>query len=110
VQATANLSGDSQAWIKSQLGQTHYGAFVRKPSFALIPGLGTYSAGCDGGGTCRATGTVQRIPFADPGTFNLTLRVTTSGTQFMGMPITQPRNLSADGKLQVYVTLPALIP
>ena len=110
VQATANLSGDSQAWIKSQLGQTHYGAFVRKPSFALIPGLGTYSAGCDGGGTCRATGTVQRIPFADPGTFNLKLQVTTSGTQFMGMPITQPRNLSADGKLQVYVTLPALIP
>jgi hypothetical protein len=36
--------------------------------------------------------------------------VTTSGTQFMGMPITQSRNLSADGKLQVYVTLPALIP
>jgi hypothetical protein len=66
VQATASLSGDSQAWIKSQLGQTHYGAYVRKPSFALIPGLGTYSASCDGGGTCRANGTVQRIPFADP--------------------------------------------
>lgn len=110
VQATASLSGDSQAWIKSHLGQTHYGAFIHHPSFNLIPGLGTYSTGCDGGGTCRASGTVQRVPFADPGTFNLKLLATTSGTQFMGMPITQPRNLSADGTLQVYVTLPALIP
>lgn len=110
VQATASLSGDSQAWIKSHLGQTHYGAYIHNPSFQLIPGLGSYSASCDGGGTCRATGTVQKVPFADPGTFNLKLLATTSGTQFMGMPITQPRSLSADGKLQVYVTLPALIP
>jgi hypothetical protein len=51
-----------------------------------------------------------RIPFADPGTFDLKLRGMTSGTRFMGMPITQPRVLSTDGTLQVYVTLPALVP
>jgi hypothetical protein len=110
VQATASLSGDSKAWIQSQLGQTHYGAFIHQESFTLIPGYGNWSGGCDGGGTCRATGTALRVPFADPGTFELRMRGMTRGTSFMGMPITQPRNLSADGTLQVYVTLPALVP
>lgn len=110
LQATANLSADSKAWIQSKLGQTHYGAYIHQESFTLIPGLGTWSGGCDGGGTCRANGTALRIPFADPGTFELRLRGMTTGTSFMGMPITQPRTLSADGTLQVYVTLPALIP
>lgn len=110
LQVTASLSADSKAWIVSKLGQTHYGAFVHQESFTLIPGIGTWSGGCDGGGTCTAVGNALRIPFADPGTFDLKLRGTTRGTNFMGMPITQPRNLSADGKLQVYVTLPALVP
>lgn len=110
VQATASLSGDSKAWIQSQLGQTHYGAFIHQESFTLIPGYGNWSGGCDGGGTCRANGTALRVPFADPGTFELRMRGMTRGTSFMGMPITQPRNLSADGTLQVYVTLPALVP
>lgn len=110
LQATASLSGDSKAWIQSQLGQTHYGAFIHQESFTLIPGYGNWSGGCDGGGTCRATGTALRVPFADPGTFELRMRGMTRGTSFMGMPITQPRNLSADGSLKVYVTLPALVP
>jgi hypothetical protein len=110
LQATASLSAASKSWIQSKLGQTHYGAYVHQESFTLIPGIGTWSGGCDGGGTCRATGTALRIPFADPGTFDLKLRGMTSGTRFMGMPITQPRVLSADGTLQVYVTLPALVP
>jgi hypothetical protein len=110
VQATASLSGDSKAWIQSQLGQTHYGAFIHQESFTLIPGYGNWSGGCDGGGTCRATGMALRVPFADPGTFILAMRGVTKGTSFMGMPITQPRNLSADGTFKVYVTLPALVP
>lgn len=110
VLATANLSADSKAWITSKLGQTHYGAYIHRESFALIPGIGSWSGGCNGGGTCTATGTALNIPFADPGTFDLRLRATTRGASFMGMPITQPRNISVDGKLQVYVTLPALVP
>jgi len=109
VQATASLSSESKSWILSKLGQTHYGAYVHQESFTLIPGVGSWSGGC-GGGTCTATGNALRIPFADPGTFDLKLRATTRGASFMGMPITQPRNISADGKLQVYVTLPALVP
>ena len=110
VQATATLSADSKAWITGKLGQTHYGAHVYQESFALIPGFTSWSGGCNGGGTCTATGTALQVPFADPGTFDLKLRATTRGTSFMGMPITQPRTISADGTLQVYVTLPALIP
>jgi hypothetical protein len=52
----------------------------------------------------------MKVPFADPGTFDLRLNVLTTGTRFRGIPITQPRQLSAAGKLQVYVTLPALVP
>jgi hypothetical protein len=109
LQATATLDGASKAWITSQLGQTHYGAYIHKESFDLVPGFTTWSGGCSGG-TCTAVANALRIPFADPGKFNLKLRVTTSGTQFRGVTITQPRNLSAAGEMQVYVTLPALVP
>lgn len=107
--ATATLDGSSKAWIISQLGQTHYGAYIHKESFALVPGITNWSGGCSGG-TCTATANALKVPFADPGKFNLKLRVTTTGTQFRGVTITQPRSLSADGELQVYVTLPALVP
>jgi hypothetical protein len=110
VQATASLSADSKAWIISKLGQTHYGAYIHQESFTLIPGLTSWSGGCNGGGICTAMGTALQVPFADPGTFDLKLRATTRGTSFMGMSITQPRTISEDGTLQVYVTLPALIP
>jgi hypothetical protein len=107
--ATAALDGNSQAWISGQLGQTHYEAYVHQAGFSLVPGQGSWTGGCDGGGTCSARGQALRVPFADPGTFNLRLDVTTSGTQFNGVSITPPRQLSASGKLQVYVTLPALV-
>jgi hypothetical protein len=109
LQATATLDGASKAWITGQLGQTHYGASVHKESFALVPGFTTWSGSCSGG-TCTAVANALKVPFADPGKFNLKLRVTTTGTQFRGVTITQPRNLSTDGELQVYVTLPALVP
>lgn len=110
LQATASLSAESKAWIVSTLGQTHYGAYIHQESFTLIPGIGSWSGSCDGGETCIAVGNALKVPFADPGTFDLKLRGKTQGSSFMGMPITQPRDLSADGKLQVYVTLPALVP
>jgi hypothetical protein len=110
VMATATLDGGSKGWIVGDLGQTHYGAFVHNPSFNLIPGYGKWSGGCSGGGTCTATGQALKVPFADPGTFSLSLKATTKGTRFQGTQITKPRNLAAEGKLQVYVTLPALVP
>ena len=110
LQATANLSAASKAWITGQLGQTHYGAHVYRESFTLIPGFANWSGSCNAGGTCTATGTALQVPFADPGTFNLKLRATSRGTSFRGKTITQPRTISADGEFQVYVTLPALIP
>lgn len=110
LQATAALDAASQSWITGKLGQTHYEAYIHQASFNLIPGMGTWSGGCDGGGTCTATGQALKVPFADPGTFNLRLEVVTTGTHFRGIPITQPRRASADGSMQVYVTLPALVP
>jgi hypothetical protein len=110
LQATAALDSASASWITGKLGQTHYGAYIHRAYFTLIPGLGSWAGGCDGGGTCRANGQVLRIPFADPGTFNLHMSAVTSGTRFKGITITRPRQVSADGKLQVYVTLPALVP
>jgi hypothetical protein len=109
LQATAALDAASQSWITGKLGQTHYGAYIHHANFTLIPGLGSWTGGC-GGGTCTATGQAMKVPFADPGTFDLRLNVVTTGTRFRGIPITQPRRLSASGKLQVYVTLPALVP
>ena len=109
LQATATLDGASKAWITSNLGQTHYGAYIHKESFSLVPGITNWSGGCSGG-TCTATANALKVPFADPGKFNLKLRVTTTGAHFRGVTITQPRSLSADGDLQVYVTLPALVP
>jgi hypothetical protein len=110
LRATAKLSADSKAWIVSNLGQSHYGATVHQEQFNLVPGLSLWSGSCDGGGTCRATATITRVPFADPGTFQLELHATTKGASFLGIPITQPRTLTANGTLQVYVTLPALVP
>ena len=110
LQATATLDGASQGWITGKLGQTHYEAYIHQANFTLIPGIGIWTGGCDGGGTCTATGRAMRIPFADPGTFNLRLDILTTGTRFQGIAITQPRKVGVDGTLQVYVTLPALIP
>ena len=110
IQATANLDAASQGWITTQLGQTHYGASIHQTSYSLIPGFGSWSGNCGGEGTCVANGQALKIPFSDPGTFNLRLVVTTKGASFQGVPITQPRKLTSDGKLQVYLTLPALVP
>jgi hypothetical protein len=109
LRITATLDGSSQSWIANQLRQTHYGAFVHQAYFNLVPGLGAWWGGCDGSGNCTAIGQAMRIPFADPGTFALQLNGMTSGTQFRGIPITQPRTLYSTGNFQVYVTLPALV-
>ena len=110
LQARATLDAASQDWITSKLGQTHYEAFIHQANFVLIPDLGSWTGGCDGSGTCTATGQALRVPFADPGTFLLRLDVVTSGTRFRGIVITQPRRVGMDGSLKVYVTLPALVP
>ena len=110
LQATAALDAASQDWITGKLGQTHYEAYIHQANFTLIPGIGSWTGGCDGGGTCRATGQALRVPFADPGTFNLRLDIVTTGTRFRGIPITQPRRVGIDGTMKVYVTLPALVP
>ena len=109
LRATASLASDSQNWITGHLGQSHYEAYVHQSTFSLIPGLGSWTGGCNSSGTCTATGTALRVPFADPGKFNLHLEVVTTGTRFRGVQITQPRRLSADGVFQMYVTLPALV-
>ena len=109
LQATASLDGSSQSWILNNLGQTHYEAYIHQSAYALIPGYGVWSGGCDAGGTCLANGQALQVPITDPGTFNLHLEVVTSGTSFQGISITQPRNLSAVNTFQVYVTLPALV-
>ena len=110
LQATGALDAASQVWISGQLSQSHYGAYIHQENFTLIPGIGSWTGGCGGGATCTATGQALRVPFADPGTFSLRLDVVTTGTRFRGIPITQPRRIGIDGTMQVYVTLPALVP
>lgn len=110
LQATASLDSASRAWITGQLGQTHYGAYIHKPTLSLVPGLAGWNGGCSGGGSCSASAHINRAPFADPGTFNLSLQGMTSGTSFMGARISDPRPIQATSSFQVYVTLPALIP
>ena len=109
LRATATLASTSQNWITGNLGQSHYEAYVHQATFTLIPGLGSWIGGCNSSGTCTATGTALRVPFADPGKFNLRLDVVTTGTRFRGVQITQPRKLGADGAFQMYVALPALV-
>ncbi len=110
LQATASIDSTSQAWITGQLGQTHYGAYIHQANYNLIPNYGAWKGACNCGGTCTATGQALGVPFADPGSFDLHLTVTTTGARFRGIPITQPRKLETDGKFQVFVTLPALVP
>ncbi len=108
VQASAQLNAASRAWILNQLAGQYYEAYVHRDKFNLIPGLGSYSSGCSGG-TCTASALVQRIPFADPGTFDLSLKVQTAGAKVQGATITQPRLLSGQGAAKIFVTLTTLI-
>ncbi len=100
VQAIANLSGESRDWIMGNLAERYYQATVHQPSFTLLPGLGMVATWCDGNKTCRANSTIERIPFADPGRFDLKMTVTTTGT-----PVSQPRILKGFGKIEVWITL-----
>ena len=106
--ATAQLTPASKAWILNQLSSAYYEAYIHRESFNLVPGQASWAGGCSGG-TCTASALVNRIPFADPGKFDLSLRVQTAGASFAGRQITQPRSLSAAGQMQVFVTLTTLI-
>jgi hypothetical protein len=114
VQASAQLSAESRFWILNDLASKYYEAYIRQPTFNLLPGMGQVSSGCSGNGTCSAEALISNIPFADPGTFDLRLWVSTSGTAFnrsgVPVPITQPRVLFIEDAMQVYVTLVTLIP
>jgi hypothetical protein len=108
VNARAELSGESRNWIVNDLGSKWYGAYVHRGSFNLVQ-FGSLSNGCGGGGTCSASLEAMKVPFADPGLFNLSLVVGTNGTYWNGQQITPPRMLSNRGELKVYVILPTLI-
>jgi len=104
--ATATLSGASRNWIVSDLGSTWYGAFVHQGFFDLKR-YGSPSTGCSG--TCSFTLAALKVPFADPGVFDLLVSVNTAGTFFNGRAITNPRALSQTGKAKIWVVLPTLI-
>ena len=104
--ATATLSGASRDWIVSDLGSTWYGAFVHQGSFDLKR-YGSASTGCSG--TCSFNLAALKVPFADPGVFDLLVSVNTAGTFFNGAMITRPRVLTKTDDLKVWVILPTLI-
>ncbi len=108
LNARAELSGESRNWIVNDLGSKWYGAYIHQGSFNLVQ-YGSLSNGCDGGGTCSATLAALKVPFADPGLFNLSIQVGTNGTYWNGQQITPPRILSGHGEIKVYVILPTLI-
>lgn len=104
--ATATLSGASRDWIVSDLGSTWYGAFVHQGSFDLKR-YGSPSIGCSG--TCSFNLAALKVPFADPGVFDLLVSVNTAGTFFNGAMITRPRVLTKTDDMKVWVVLPTLI-
>jgi hypothetical protein len=114
VQADARLNAESRYWILNDLASKYYEAYVHQPQFNLLPGMAPVTGGCGGNGTCFADALIPNVPFADPGTFNLRMSVSTAGTAFhwngVSIPITQPRVLTTQDALQVYVTLVTLIP
>jgi len=114
VQANAQLSPESRYWILNDLASKYYEAYIHQPRFDLLPGMAPINAGCGGNGTCTAQAFVAKVPFADPGAFDLRMWVNTAGTMFnwngVAIPITQPRVLFAHDAMQVYVTLVTLLP
>ena len=106
--ATATISDASRNWIVGGLGSQWYGAYVHSASFDLKR-YGSPSMGCSGGGTCSFSLFAARVPFADPGIFNLLVSVNTAGTFYNGKMITNPRVLSKTGQVKIWVVLPTLI-
>jgi len=101
--AQASLDAASRVWITTGLAGKWYEATLKHPDFNLVPGLGNYQTSCSG--ACSASAFIERIPFADPGTFNLSLNIQTAGT-----PLTRPRALQSSGALQVFLTLVRSLP
>ncbi len=108
VTGTATLSEASRNWIINDLGSRWYGAYVHQGSFNLMQ-FGNSGASCGGDGTCRAVIDARGVPFADPGKFDLLLRISTNGAFWNGQRITAPRSLSVTGELGVSAILPTLI-
>ena len=106
ARATATLTDASRSWIINDLGATWYGAYVHQASFDLKR-YGTPAIGC--GGSCSFNLTALKVPFADPGYFDLKVQVNTAGTFFNGTMITKPRILGGSGKIRTWVVLPTLI-
>ena len=106
ARATATLSDASCNWIVNDLGSKWYGAYIHSASFDLRR-YGSASTGCSG--TCSLNLLAARVPFADPGVFDLLISVNTAGTFFNGRLITNPRVLSQSGTIKVWVILPTLI-
>lgn len=107
ARATATISDASRSWIVNGLGSQWYGAYVHSASFDLKR-YGSPSMGC-GGSICSFNLLANRVPFADPGIFNLLVSVNTAGTFYNGKPITNPRMLSKTGEIKIWVVLPTLI-
>ncbi len=114
IQASAMLNPESQAWILNDLAGKFYQAYIHHPQFNLVPGKVQPIIGCSGDNVCSAKALAAGVPFADPGTFDLSMYVSTAGTSFTWkgatIPITQPRVLSAQNTARIYVTLVTLLP
>ena len=114
VQASAQLNPESQSWILNDLAGKYYQAYIHNPQFNLVPGRTQPNSECSGDQVCSAKALAANVPFADPGTFDLTMYAYTAGTSFtwkgVTIPITQPRVLSAQNTVQIYVTLVTLLP
>jgi len=108
VVATATLSAASRNWISSDLGSKWYGAYIHQGSFNLMA-FGASGTSCSVDGVCRAVIEARGVPFADPGYFDLLLRVSTNGAFWRGQRVTAPRSISTSGRLGVSVILPTLI-
>jgi hypothetical protein len=107
ARVTASLTDSSRDWIIKDLGATWYGAYIHQGSFDLKR-YGSPAIGC-GGSSCSLNLLASKVPFADPGYFDLNVQVNTAGTFFGGRMITKPRVLGGSGKIRTWVVLPTLI-
>jgi len=96
VKATASLTKQSTDWINNHLSTYYYGAEVQQSSYSLVPGLAAANAYCNSNKTCYAAGTVSKVQFIDPGSYTLSLTISTSGT-----PVTTGRTVSSTGSMSV---------
>lgn len=118
IRVTAELSRESRQWIREELARKYPGARVRRP-FWNLRALPTYRVVRNrvlADGTHEVQIAITRIPFQDPGRYDVQVQASTRGTSWPGSRVsdpgmlvppaqrsTAPKTTRADTNLRVYL-------